>query len=39
MWVHFAKNLNKFVRWAADIVADAHKIEHMRTSLNMTSFV
>lgn len=26
MWIHFAKNLNKFVRWASDIIADAHRV-------------
>lgn len=39
MWIHFAKNLNKFVKWASDIIADAHRIQHLDVQLNMTSFV
>ena len=38
-WIHLAKSINKFVRWGADQVANAHKIEQMTCALDMTSFV
>lgn len=39
MWIHFVKNLNKFVRWAAAQIAQAHKVEQLDVSLDTTSFV
>lgn len=39
MWIHFVKNLNKFVRWAATQVAQAHRVQQLDVSLDTTSFV
>lgn len=38
-WLPFAKSLNKFARWYASKIADAHDFENMTCSLDMTSFV
>jgi len=38
-WIHFARGINKFVRWAADQISNAHKIEQMTCALDMTSFI
>lgn len=38
-WIHFAKVLNKFTRWMCSKIADAHNVENMQCSLDMTSFV
>ena len=38
-WVHFAKNLNSFVEWVTKCVAEAHAVENVKCTLNMTSFV
>ncbi len=38
-WVHFAKRLNNFVKWAGERIADAENIENMVSTLDITSFV
>lgn len=38
-WIHFAKSLNKVVRWMSERVAQAHQFENMKGDLDMTSFV
>ena len=38
-WVHFAKGMGAFVKWAADIIGHQHQMEDMKCKLDMTSFV
>jgi hypothetical protein len=38
-WYPFAKDMSRFTRWAANRIADAHSIEDMDVSLDVTSFV
>ena len=38
-WIHFPKGMNKFIKWAADLIANEHSYEDMTCELDMTSFV
>lgn len=38
-WVHLAKSLSAFTKWAAKHIADAHSYENMTCELSQTSFV
>lgn len=38
-WVHFAKGLGSFVRWAAGVLSRAYHYENMTATLDTTSFV
>lgn len=38
-WIHYAKNLNRFVKWAAERISSVEQSAQMDVSLNVTSFV
>ena len=38
-WIHFAKGLDRFVRWASDRIRSVESLEKMDTSMDVTSFV
>lgn len=38
-WIHYAKGLDRFVKWAAGRVADIEQIENMNVTMDVTSFV
>lgn len=39
LWIHFAKDMNKFCQWGGSQIAQAHQVEKMSVRLDMTSFV